>query len=100
MAKTNLVTVDSCHSLWIFDTGEMQFRRILKGLGHGQEVARTEWRPYYELELDPNSDSFVVVLDQVGTRILRSWRHTDVACPFCGGDTQEFSLDDIAHIAS
>jgi len=99
MKNVDFLTIDSCHSRWIFDTAQMRFRRILKGLGHGHELARTEWRPYFEFELDPSSDSFVVVLNEAGTRILRSWRHTDVACPWCGGGTQELSLHDIARVA-
>jgi len=41
----------------------------------------------------------VVVLDEAGTRMLRSWRHTGTVCPQCGDTgTQELSLDDIANV--
>lgn len=99
MDETGHITVDSCHSRWIFDTENHRFRRVLKGLGHGTEAATTDWRPYHELDLDPYSESFVVVLDEAGTRMLRSWRHTGVACPQCGDTgTEELSLDDIARV--
>jgi len=101
MDATDLISLDSCHSRWIFDTEHLRFRRILKGLGHGNEAATTEWRPYHELDLDPNSDSFVVVLNAAGTRVLRSWRHTGTQCPQCDDTrTEELSVDDIAHVTS
>ena len=64
-------------------------------------LAVAEWRPYHELHIDPYSDSFVVVLDEDGTRMLRSWRHLDGTCAQCGATgTAELSADDIAHIES
>ena len=76
--------MDSCHSRWVFDTARHRFRRIPKAPGLDLALAITEWRPYSELEFDPYSDSFVVVLNQAGTRMLRSWRHTQGTCPQCG----------------
>jgi hypothetical protein len=85
--------LESCHSTWLFDTGRMRFRRILKGLDLDSTQASTAWRPYFGLELDPLSESFVVLLNAEGTRLLRSWRHVD-RCPQCGGDaTAELSLE-------
>ncbi len=86
------LVLESCHSTWLFDTGRMRFRRILKGLDLD---ASTAWRPYFGLELDPLSESFVVLLNPEGTRLLRSWRHVE-HCPQCGGDaTAELSVDDL-----
>ena len=52
----------------------------------------TEWRPYFGLHLDPYSDSFVVMLNDTDTRMLRSWRHVEGVCPECGGrSTEELS---------
>ena len=78
------VTVDSCHSRWVFDTEQHRYRRALKGLGIGEHMATTEWRPYHGLDLDPDSESFVVVRNEAGTRMLRSWRHTGPLWPQCG----------------
>jgi hypothetical protein len=41
----------------------------------------------------------VVVLNEAGTRMLRSWRHTGSLCPQCGGTgTEELSVDAIARV--
>jgi hypothetical protein len=89
------LVLESCHSTWLFDTERMRFRRILKGLDLDSRHATTDWRPYYGLDLDPVSESFVVLLNQEGTRLLRSWRHVE-HCSQCGGEaTGELSLDEL-----
>jgi len=89
------VVIESCNSTWLFDTGRMRFRRLLKGVDVGRHPATTEWRPYFRLDVDPRSESFVVVLNADGTRLLRSWRHTE-HCTQCGGPaTAELSLDEV-----
>jgi hypothetical protein len=102
MGDMDYLTVDSCHSRWVFDTEHRRFRRFLKGLGSEKRMLTTEWRPYHELHLDPHSDAFVVMLNDTDTRMLRSWRHMDGVCPQCGargtGGTEELSLDDIAKV--
>ena len=87
--------VESCHSSWVFDTGRGLFRRVLKGADVAAHRAATSWRPFYGLEMDEGSDSFVVYLNPEGTRLLRSWRHLPGACPSCGEQTTELSLDDL-----
>ena len=90
-----LFLLESCHSTWIFDTERMRFRRVLKGLALDAHAATTAWRAYYGLEIDPISESFVVLLNPEGTRLLRSWRHVE-HCPQCGGhQTAELSLDEL-----
>src|ERR1700691_3616823 len=87
--------LESCNSTWLFDTERMRFRRVLKGVDVGRRPTTTEWRPYFGLDLDPRSESFVVVLNAEGTRLLRSWRHTH-QCSQCGGPaTGELSLDEV-----
>lgn len=89
------LVLESCHSTWLFDTTRMRFRRILKGLNLDARNASTAWRQYFGLELDPYSESFVVMLNAEGTRLLRSWRHVQ-HCPQCGGEaTAELSLDEL-----
>jgi hypothetical protein len=89
------LVLESCHSTWLFDTDRMRFRRILKGLDLDARNASTAWRPYFGLELDPVSESFVVLLNPEGTRLLRSWRHVN-HCPQCGGEaTAELSVDEL-----
>ena len=87
--------LESCHSTWVFDTERMRFRRILKGLALASQQASTDWRPYFGLEIDPVSESFVVLLNPEGSRLLRSWRHVD-RCSQCGGEaTGELSLAEV-----
>jgi hypothetical protein len=91
----SLFVMESCHSTWIFDTERLRFRRILKGLAVDAHAATTAWRAYFGLEIDPISESFVVLLNPEGTRLLRSWRHVE-HCPQCGGDqTAELSLEEL-----
>jgi hypothetical protein len=91
------LTVETCHSRWTFDPEHRRFRRVPKGPGLSSLMAVTGWRPYHELILDPHSDSFVVVLNEAGTRMLRSWRHTAAVCPQCGiSRTDELSVEAIA----
>ncbi len=94
-----MVILESCHSTWLFDTDRMRFRRILKGVEVDAHNASTSWRDYYGLELDPLSESFVVLLNPDGTRLLRSWRHVE-HCSQCGGEaTGELSVDDLRSAA-
>jgi hypothetical protein len=95
VSDDSIFVLESCHSTWIFDTDKLRFRRILKGLSLDAHAATTAWRQYFGLELDPISESFVVLLNAEGTRLLRSWRHVE-HCPQCGGNqTGELSLDDL-----
>jgi hypothetical protein len=95
LAEDNFFILESCHSTWIFDTEKLRFRRILKGLALDAHAATTAWRAYFGLEIDPISESFVVLLNPEGTRLLRSWRHVE-HCPQCGGNqTAELSLEEL-----
>lgn len=87
--------MESCHSIWVFDTEGMRFRRFLKALDFGGTPVGTDWRSYYGLDIDPVSHSFVVWLDPEGTRMLRSWRHTPNH-EDCGEEaTGELLLEDL-----
>jgi hypothetical protein len=93
------LVLESCHSTWLFDSDRMRFRRVLKGLDLDSHLASTGWRPYFGLDIDPVSESFVVLLNPEGTRLLRSWRHVD-HCAQCGGEaTGELSLDELRSAA-
>ena len=94
-----MLVLESCHSTWLFDTDRMRFRRILKGVEVDAHSASTSWRDYFGLELDPFSESFVVLLNADGTRLLRSWRHVE-HCSQCGGEaTGELSVEDLRSAA-
>ena len=90
------VVFESCHSTWVFDTEQMRFRRILRGIEVHDRAVVTEWRSYFGLEVSDDSEAFTVLLNPEGSRMIRSWRHTE-DCRQCGGlATAEVSLDDIA----
>jgi hypothetical protein len=74
--------VDSCHSIWIFDTERMRFRRLPRGTNVDGITLESDWEPYYGLEVSPDSGAFAVALDEARTRFLRSWRHTE-PCSHC-----------------
>jgi hypothetical protein len=88
---------ESCHSTWIFDTDRLRFRRILIDIEVGRHSVSTAWRPYFQLEAEPTSETFTVVLNADRSRRIRSWRHT-ADCMECGGHvTAELSLADISN---
>ena len=91
----DVLVVESCHSTWIFDPRLLRFRRILKGVEVGHRSVATDWRPYWQVQLDSEGDGFTVFLNSSHTRLIRSWRHTR-SCRQCGAsDTAELSLEDI-----
>jgi len=91
------VTIDSCHSHWVFDEARHRYRRVPQGPHLSTRLGQAAWQPYAELCLDPDSDSFVVVLNAAGTRMLRSWRHRQGRCAQCGAfQTEELSAEDVA----
>lgn len=92
------LVLESCHSTWIFDRGRRRFRRILKDLDLDPVEATTEWRPYERLEVDEDSESFVVVLNPSGTRRIRSWRHGEGCVQCAGQPTTEIALEDLLHL--
>ena len=87
------LTIESCHSAWVFDTERMRFRRVLKGTEVGGQPVATAWRPYFRLDAPAHSETFTVYLNVAGTRMIRSWRHA-ADCAQCGEHmTQQMSLD-------
>jgi hypothetical protein len=95
-AGMDIVTMESCHSTWIFDPGQLRYCRILRDIAVGQRRISTEWRPYWDLEVDPQERNFTVSLNEARTRLVRAPIHTQ-ACVACGARrTAELSLDEIA----
>lgn len=96
-ADNGVQMIESCNSTWLFDSARLRFRRVPKGTSLDVPASPEEWERYYTLELDPDSDAFVVTLNEAGTRLLRSYRHR-VPCPHCGGNaTTELSLEAVKH---
>lgn len=91
----DVFVLESCHSTWIFQPRQLRFCRILKGIEIGSRSVATGWRPYWRVQLDPEGEGFTVYLNEAGTRLIRSWRHTK-NCGQCGGtETTELSLEAI-----
>ena len=91
----HIITLESCHSTWIFDPRQLRFCRILRCITVGQRRISTEWRAYRELEIDPRGRSFTVFLDEDRTRLVRASIHTQ-ACVTCSASpTTELSLEDV-----
>lgn len=74
--------VESCHSIWLFDTERRRFRRLPKGSPFQELSLESDWEPYYGLEISVESGAFAVALNASRTRFLRSWRHTE-RCEHC-----------------
>jgi hypothetical protein len=66
------VTLESCHSTWVFDTDHRRFRRVLRGVEVSEGFVFTQWRNYHRLEIDPHEQYFTVWLNAQGSRMLRS----------------------------
>jgi hypothetical protein len=79
--------IESCHSRWVFDAHRGRFRRVAPGGNVDLPAPDEEWTDYYGLELSLDSDDFVVSLNEAGTRLLRSFRHTD-PCPHCADEDE------------
>jgi hypothetical protein len=89
--------IDSSHSVWLFDTDRLRFRRVPKDTDIDAPSLDSDWEQYYALEIDPDSGSFTVALNEEGTRLLRSWADGALTLPeepHADGDrTAELSLE-------
>ncbi len=89
------LVLESCHSTWVFDIDRHRFCRILKGSEAQEHPVATQWRRYYGLECKEDTEAFTVLLNEAGTRLIQSWRHTH-DCLQCGGHaTGEISLEEV-----
>ncbi len=77
--------IDSCHSIWLFDTERRRFRRVPRGISIDSPALASDWEPYFGLEISAESGAFAVELNESRTRLLRSWRHTS-PCEHCSLD--------------
>ncbi|MGH9027672.1 MAG: hypothetical protein ACRDWD_16385 [Acidimicrobiia bacterium] len=66
--------IDSAHSVWLFDTDRMRFRRLPKGSDPSAPSLERDWQRYYALVEDAGSGAFTVALNEDRTRLLRSLR--------------------------
>ncbi len=94
--RSSPLVIESCNSTWLFDAERHRFRRVPRGSSLEVPPPASDWQPYFALELDESSEAFTVVLNQAGTRLLRSWRHVE-RCEQCGTEaTAELTCVDVA----
>jgi hypothetical protein len=93
----SLQVIESCNSTWVFDAKAKRFRRVPKGTPLDLPTSAADWETYVKLEIDVDSDAFLVTLNEAGTRLLRSYKHSD-PCAQCGpaDATAELSLEAIS----
>jgi hypothetical protein len=66
--------IDSTHSIWLFDTERMRFRRLPKGADPDAPALQSDWQPYFALDVDSHTGAFTVALNEDRTRLIRAWR--------------------------
>jgi hypothetical protein len=66
--------IESTHSIWLFDSQRMRFRRVPKGTDLSAPSLDKDWVPYFGLEIDEENGAFTVALNEDRTRLLRAWR--------------------------
>ncbi|HXW80302.1 MAG TPA: hypothetical protein VEJ84_12430 [Acidimicrobiales bacterium] len=93
------VVVESCHSIWVFDSEQRRFQRLLKGLTAAGQPPATGWRPYFRVDFDLGSDAFVVLLNEDGSRLLRSWRHVEPCARCSDALTAELDISELREAA-
>jgi len=84
--------IDSSHSVWLFDTERMRFRRLPRGADPAAPPLESDWEPYFALDL-ADDGSFTVALNEERTRLLRSWRDDATPAPAEGVATGELRLE-------
>jgi hypothetical protein len=95
LSGANLLVIESCNSTWLFDHEKARFRRVPRGTPIDLPAPDAEWQRYFRLEVDPETDAFLVSLNESGSRLLRSFRHTP-PCQQCEPHgTVELSLEAI-----
>jgi hypothetical protein len=86
---------ESCHSLWLFDTEQHRYCRVLRASHAGSVPPASQWEPYSRLEVEEASERFVASLNAEGTRQIQSWRHIG-PCEACDQNaTRELSIEEI-----
>ena len=92
---SSLLVIESCNSTWLFDQDRSRFRRVPRGTAIDLPAPEAEWQRFWRLEVDPETDAFLVSLNESGSRLLRSFRHTP-PCQQCEPHgTVELSLEAI-----
>ncbi len=80
---------ESAHSLWLFDTERMRYRRLPRGADADAPSLESDWEPFFALERDDDTGAFTVALNEERTRLIRATRIESAS----EADTTELSLE-------
>ena len=98
--SNGLFYFESCHTSWCFDEGNLRFKRIPRPKARrasSTDFAHTKWESYFELSFSADSEQFTVVLNEAGSKLLRSWRHSE-NCIHCFGDDSPYETEELSLI--
>lgn len=73
-AVARMERIESTHSIWLFDTDRMRFRRVPKGTDADAPSLDSDWEAFFALDVDDQTGAFTVALNEDRTRLLRAWR--------------------------
>ncbi len=81
--------IESAHSLWLFDTERMRYRRLPREADPDAPSLESDWEPFYALDRDDEAGAFTVALNEDRTRLIRA---TTIEAAG-DADTTELSLE-------
>lgn len=77
----DLDVVESCLYLWLFDTSTKQFCRVPRGTRIEYLSPADGWEPYHSYEVNVEHGTFLVLLNEEGTRRQSAtWHAEDCEC--------------------
>lgn len=98
IVNSDLLFFESCNTSWCFDAVNHRFKRIPRPLSRQatfSDFSIAAWEEYFELTFSQGSDEFTVMLNESGSKVLRSWRHSE-NCSHCFKDTATYSTEEIS----
>lgn len=76
-----LEVVESCLNLWLFDTKAKRYRRVPRGTRVEYINTTDGWEPYYRYDVHVDQATFLVLLNEEGTRRQSAtWHGEDCEC--------------------
>lgn len=78
---TELDIVESCLYLWLFDTAAKRYRRVPRGTRIEYLSDHEGWEPYYSVDVNFDAGTFLVLLNEEGSRRQSAtWHSEDCEC--------------------
>jgi hypothetical protein len=76
-----LDVVESCLYLWLFDPKAKQYRRVPRGTRIEYLNTSEGWEPYFSYDIHVEAGTFLVLLNEEGTRRQSAtWHAEDCEC--------------------